>query len=162
MNRRVLVEERQEDDDSFCDGGAEPVVEATPPVGEPSVHGVELMLALDPCGAFCAPYFERNLLLVQGRLQLGAVLMRHVSGAVLEPIRPRDTDDLQLVVRERNHDHFGRLVQRRLQDADLALDLRVFKDVAVHLRKRRIAVNETPQQDDELEQIGALPKAAQW
>ena len=80
--------------------------------------------------------------------------MRHVSGAVLEPIRPRDTDHLQLVVRERNHDHLWRLGQRRLQGTDLALDLRVFEDVAVHLRKRRIAVNETPQQDDELEQIG--------
>ena len=130
------------------------MVEATPPVSEPTVHGVELMFPLDPCGAFRPPYFERNLLLVQGRLQLGAVLMRHVSRAVLEPVRPRDPDHLQLVVRERNHDHFWRLGQRRLQGTDLALDLRVFEDVAVHLRERRVAVDETPQQDDELEQIG--------
>ena len=61
---------------------------------------------------------------------------------------------LQLVVRERNHDHFWRLRQRRLQGTDLALDLRVFEDVAVHLRERRVAVDEPPQQDDELEQIG--------
>jgi len=118
---------------------------ATPPVSEPSVHGVELMLALDPCGAFRPPYFEGNLLLVQGRLQLGAVLMRHVSGAVLEPVCPRDPDHLKLVVRERNHDHLWGLGQRRFQGTDLALDLRVFEDVAVHLRKRRVAVNETAQ-----------------
>ena len=155
MNRRVLVEERQEDDDPFRDGGAEAVVEAPPAVREPTVDGVELMFALDPRSAFRAPYFERNLVLVQGRLQLGAVLMRHVSRAVLEPVRPRDTDHLQLVVRERTpRSLLAARCQRRLQRADLALDLRVFEDVAVHLRKRRVAVNETPQQDDELEQIG--------
>src|SRR3954470_23668191 len=100
------------------------------------------MLPLDPCSAFRTPYFERNPLFVQGRLKIGAVLMRDVSWTVLEPVRPRDTDHLQLVVSDRNHDHLWRLGERRLQGTDLTLDLRVFEDVAVHLRKGRVAVNE--------------------
>src|SRR4029453_539943 len=121
------------------------MIEAPPTMRKPAVHGIELVLSFDPRGSVRSSNLERHLVLVQGRLELGAVLMRHVSGAVLEPVCPRDTDHLQLVVRERHHNHLWWLGQRRLQGTDLALDLRVFKDVAVPLRKRRIAVYETPQ-----------------
>src|SRR3954468_19541105 len=80
--------------------------------------------------------------------------MRHVSRTVLEPVRPRDTDHLELVVREWYHDHLWRLNQRWLQSTDVTFDLGILEDVAVHLRERRVAVDEPPQQNDEFEQIG--------
>ena len=92
VDGRVVVEERQEDDDALRDGRAQTVVEAAPPVSEPAVDGVELMLPLDPCGAFRAPHLERNLLLVQGRLQLGARTDAPSGRAVREPVRPGRSD----------------------------------------------------------------------
>src|SRR5262249_23780900 len=50
-------------------------------------------------------------------------------------------------------DHFRRLVEGGLQRTDLSFDFAVFEDVAVHLRERGIAVDETAQQNDELEQV---------
>ena len=65
------------------------MIEATPAVRKPPVHGVELVFALDPRGPFRSPHLERNLVLVQGdpdRRFTDAPCVR----AILEPVRPRN------------------------------------------------------------------------
>ena len=146
----------------FDDRRAQPLIEPPPAVREPAVDGLELMLALDPAQCLSRVCTSNGtLVLVQVRLQLGArtdaPCVRAVRGtssstASRAPAARSSRADTTITS--------GGSVERRLQGTDVALDLRVFEDVAVHLRKRRVAVDETAQQDDELEQIrvGLLPE----
>ena len=53
---------------------------------EPPLNGLELVLPLDPARCLRSRAPRTEPLLVQGGLELGAVRMRHVPGAVLAPV----------------------------------------------------------------------------
>ena len=117
VHRRVVVEQRQEDDDAFGDRGAEPVVEPLPAVREPAVDGLDLVLAFEP-GRAVAPCARRYGMPWSRRCDSRSALYWRAmcSGPSVEPVAPaRGRQVLQLVVRERHDDHFRRLAQRRLQ-----------------------------------------------
>ena len=109
VDGRVLVEQREEHDDAFGDGGTQPVIEPTPAVRRTSGRRRRAGVC-----ARSTPSLSRVALRTErraraGRFQLGVVLVRHVIRAIWEPVRPRASRDLKLVVRHGHDDHFRRL-----------------------------------------------------
>src|SRR5262245_33930532 len=69
------------------------------------------------------------------------------------PQSPRRTAQLVLVVLPRYCDDVGRLLELRVQRADVLVDVTFIDDETVDLGQRRIALADATKGDDELQQI---------
>ena len=80
--------------------------------------------------------------------------MGHGLGPLGKPVHPRRVKTVQPVFGVRDQNRLGWFGEGRLQPPNVLLDLRVLQDVAVDLGQCRVAIGDSTQEDDELQQIG--------
>ena len=154
MHRRVVVEQRQEHHHAFDNRRPEARIQLAPAVHVPALDGLELQLARGPRRALRLLHHVGDVARRQEGFEVGLVRVRHVVVVLDVPVPPRHLRAVRLMVGLSNAQDGGRIRQFRLQSTDVAVDLPVLQHVAVHLRERRVAVGDAPQQDHELQQVG--------
>ena len=150
----VFVEQRQEDDDAFDDRRLDLVIQLRPGAVEPPLDGLEPVLPVGADRSRTLANGERNVVGSEDILRGPRRYWCAISiGPELLPQRPWRPANWSRSRRGHDQD-FAWLSELCRQIADVLVDQRVVDDVAVHLRKRRVAFADPPQRNHELQEIG--------
>src|SRR5262245_42471398 len=92
MHRGIVIEQRQEHDNAFNDGGSQSAIESAPAVKVPAFDGFELVLPGGPAWSLRLPDLVRHVARSQKCFEASLIRVRHLIRIVGKPMGPRLLD----------------------------------------------------------------------